>query len=99
MIWANSVSSSSDHAAKGGLAGQFAMIRLTPEPGLVQSSCGVEQRLARQAHNLEVVGSIPAGVTFLHKAPFEGLFLLVQFLVDRSARIRGRICPDARRVV
>ncbi len=23
--------------------------------------CAVEQRLARQAHNLEVVGSIPAG--------------------------------------
>ena len=25
--------------------------------------CAVEQRLARQAHNLEVVGSIPAGAT------------------------------------
>jgi acyl-CoA thioesterase YciA len=26
--------------------------------------CAVEQRLARQAHNLEVVGSIPTGATF-----------------------------------
>ena len=42
----------------------------------VYSMCAVEQRLARQAHNLEVVGSIPAGVTCpLLPAPFEGLFL------------------------
>ena len=26
--------------------------------------CAVEQRLARQAHNLEVVGSIPTGAIF-----------------------------------
>ena len=26
--------------------------------------CAMEQRLARQAHNLEVVGSIPTGATF-----------------------------------
>ena len=26
-------------------------------------NCAVEQRLARQAHNLEVVGSIPTGAT------------------------------------
>ena len=30
--------------------------------GLVLN-CAVEQRLARQAHNLEVVGSIPTGAT------------------------------------
>ena len=27
-------------------------------------NCAVEQRLARQAHNLEVVGSIPTGATY-----------------------------------
>jgi hypothetical protein len=31
----------------------------------VRYICAVEQRLARQAHNLEVVGSIPTGATFL----------------------------------
>ena len=31
----------------------------------VRLTCAVEQRLARQAHNLEVVGSIPTGATFL----------------------------------
>lgn len=30
----------------------------------VRYICAVEQRLARQAHNLEVVGSIPTGATF-----------------------------------
>ena len=30
-------------------------------------TCAVEQRLARQAHNLEVVGSIPTGATQNHR--------------------------------
>ena len=29
----------------------------------IELKCAVEQRLARQAHNLEVVGSIPTGAT------------------------------------
>jgi hypothetical protein len=35
----------------------------------IELECAVEQRLARQAHNLEVVGSIPTGATFF---PFVG---------------------------
>ena len=37
----------------------------------------MEQRLARQAHNLEVVGSIPTGATFCTiKPPSDGGFLM-----------------------
>src|SRR5580658_2323281 len=34
----------------------------------IELECAVEQRLARQAHNLEVVGSIPTGATSVDRA-------------------------------
>lgn len=39
------------------------------EPVKVYFSCAVEQWLARQAHNLEVVGSNPAGAIFEDTQP------------------------------
>ena len=45
----------------------FSVLRCESPFPLVKSelvlNCAVEQRLARQAHNLEVVGSIPTGAT------------------------------------
>jgi hypothetical protein len=49
-----------DYFTKHGCAASF---RLGKSELLLQ--CAVEQRLARQAHNLEVVGSIPTGAITL----------------------------------
>lgn len=66
---------------------------LRGQPGL-HLKCAVEQRLARQAHNLEVVGSIPAGVICsAKKAPSPGLFSFSD--PDHPVRI----CPQAERVL
>ena len=60
-----------------GVNGLFPLVK----SGL-ELKCAVEQRLARQAHNLEVVGSIPTGATFDHstacdrKPPSRGGFFM-----------------------
>jgi acyl-CoA thioesterase YciA len=56
----------------------------------LESKCAVEQRLARQAHNLEVVGSIPTGATLMTSAD-DAETLTHRLILPRDANHHGTL--------
>ena len=69
--------------------------------GRIELECAVEQRLARQAHNLEVVGSIPTGATSIsacHEAIIPELRGFFMRSIERQRRHRSRTTHSVARL-
>ncbi len=57
--------------------------------------CAVEQRLARQAHNLEVVGSIPTGAMKAVYLRIHNLWSIQRFFLRIGCRSHDHIAESA----